>query len=178
MLAQLGLNTIGPLVSILGAALSWAFLFRNYRLSRRMAERSLNLEAKKMLLELNRQLISDPWLWSIYDEHAVRADANFDTNCANSGIFHAKLEAFAYLCLNAFEVILAEAPKPAKRGHRNESNIWVDFFHDSLARSSVIRGILERPDTPKLWSPILIARYEEWKKAATPIGASAPASSG
>jgi hypothetical protein len=28
-----------------------------------MADRSLNLDTQKMLLEINRQLISDPWLW-------------------------------------------------------------------------------------------------------------------
>jgi hypothetical protein len=137
MLAQPGLkDIIGPLISVVAAALSGVCFWLNFRLSRRMADRSLNLEAQKMLLEINRQLISDPWLWSIYDEHPVRTDADFDAKCAKSGVFQAKLEAFAYLCLNAFEVILAEPPEPAQRGKRNESNVWVDFFHNSLARSS------------------------------------------
>jgi hypothetical protein len=135
-----------------------------------MADRSLNLEAQKMLLEINRQLIADPWLWSIYDEHAVRADADFSAKCAESRLFHAKLEAFAYLCLNAFEVILAEA-----RGRRNESNIWADFFRDSVARSTVVRSILERPDASRIWSPILIERYEEWKSSTASAGADTPA---
>jgi hypothetical protein len=174
MLAQLGLKDIGTLISIVGAALSIVFFLLSFRLSVRMASRSLNLEAQKMLLELNRQLISDPWLWSIYDEHPVRTEVDFGSKCTGSGLFDAKLQAFAYLCLITFEVILAEAPKPARR-RRNESNIWVDFFHDSIARSSAIRRILESPDAARMWSPTLIACYRE-KYPATPAGADASTS--
>jgi len=176
-MVQLGLKDyVGPLISVLAAVLSVVCFWLSFKLSRRMADRSLNLEAQKMLLEINRQLIADPWLWSIYDEHAVRTDADFGPKCAESALFHAKLEAFAYLCLNAFEVILAEAPKPARRGHRNESNIWADFFRDSVARSSVVRSILERSDASRIWSPILIECYQEWRSSTRPRspGALAP----
>ncbi len=168
MLAHIGFNdVIGPLISMVGAALSVTCFWLSFRLSKRMAQRSLYLEAQKMLLEINRQLIADPWLWSIYDDHPVRTDPDFDAKCAKSGLFNAKLQAFAYLKLNMFEVILAEVPEPAQQGQRNPSNVWLDFFHYSLAGSSVIRGILERSETPQLYNPVLVALYQEWKNSAT-----------
>lgn len=177
MLAQPGLkDVIGPLISTVAAALSVVCFWLNFRLSKRMADRSLNLEAQKMLLEINRRLISDPWLWSIYDDHPVRTDPDFDGNCGKSGLFQAKLQAFAYLKLNMFEVILAEAPEPAQQGRRNASNVWLDFFHYTIANSSVIRGILERSDTSQLYNPVLIGLYEEWKNAATATSGEAAAS--
>jgi hypothetical protein len=176
MLTQLGwTGDIGPLVSMGAAALSALCLWLNFRLSRRMADRSLNLEAQKMLLEINRQLISDPWLWSIYDDHPVRTDPEFGRKCGRSGLFQAKLQAFAYLKLNMFEVILAEVPEPARHGLRNASNVWLAFFHYTIAKSSAIRDILERPDAAQLYNPVLIGLYEEWKKAAAAAGGDAAA---
>src|SRR5581483_7606523 len=115
-----------------------------------------------MLLEINRQLISDPCLWSIYDDHPVRATNAFATWRAGD-LSKAKLEAFAYLKLNMFEVVLVEIPNPGPQERPNVSNVWLNFFHDSLARSSTLRGILERPDAPRLYNRVLLALYSHWK---------------
>ena len=167
MLAQLGVKDyIGPIVSIVAAILSFVYFWRGFRLSKRMTDRSLNLEAQKMLLEINRQLISDPWLWSIYDDHPVRSDSEFESKCGQSRLFQAKLQAFAYLCLNMFEVVLAEAPEPEQQGHRNASNHWVDFFRHAVSRSTVVREILEASEARQLYDPVLIALYTEWQRSA------------
>ena len=138
-----------PLVSMFAAAISILFFVLSFRLSRRMADRSLNLEAHKMLLDLNRQLIADPRLWVFYDD--------------KSPLFRAKLEAFAYLQLNMFEIVVLEVPEPSTGEDRNPSNVWCDFFFDTLARSSVMRSILDRPNSAKIYNTVLLMLYDQWK---------------
>src|SRR5438067_10080373 len=105
MFLQIGSkDVLGPMVSVAAAAASAVCFWLNFRLSKRMADRSLNLEAQKLLIEINRQLISDPWLWSIYDDHPVRTSPDYERLCTRSMLFHAKLEGFAYLKLNMFEI--------------------------------------------------------------------------
>jgi hypothetical protein len=154
-------DMVGPLVSLIAAALSILFFVFSFRLSKRTSDRSLNLEAQKMLLELNRQLIADPQLWSIYDDHPIRAAPEFD---ASSQQFQGKLEAFAYLYLNMFEIVLFEARESSKRGERDPPSLWLKFFHFTVARSSIVRTILEGPDSNQLYNPVLLAHYEQWKK--------------
>jgi hypothetical protein len=154
----LGLGA-GPLVSMAGAAFSIVFFVLTFWFSRRMAARSLNLEASKMLFEIDRQMITEPKLWGFYDDH--RCDAEFNDS---SPQFRAKLEAFAYLQLNMFEIVLLEVPKPGRRGNRNPSKIWYNFFYDSLSRSSLMRSILERPNSAEIYNSVLITLYTQWKK--------------
>lgn len=165
-------DVLGPLISVLAAALSVLCFRLNFRLSKRMADRSLNLEAQKLLLEFNRQLISDPWLWSIYDDHPVRKDPEFQTKCGNSALFHGKLLALAYLVLNMFEIVLIEVPEPDQDNPRDISNVWVNFFHYTMARSSVVRGILEGESTARLYNPVLVHLYREWKKSTGEVNQS------
>jgi hypothetical protein len=165
-------DIIGPVVSVVAATASAVCFWLNFKLSKRMADRSLNLEAQKMLLELDRQLMSDPWLWSMYDDHPIRLSPDYERLCARSPVFQAKLEAFAYLKLNMFEIVLVEAPEPTATGTRNYSNVWLDYFHHTVARSSVIRAIFERPDASQLYNPLLIELYRQWKDANVAAAAS------
>jgi hypothetical protein len=149
-----------PLVSMFAAAISILFFVLSFRLSRRMADRSLNLEAHKMLLDLNRQLIADPRLWVFYDDHPLCNDRELNDK---SPLFRAKLEAFAYLQLNMFEIVVLEVPEPSTGEDRNPSNVWCDFFFDTLARSSVMRSILDRPNSAKIYNTVLLMLYDQWK---------------
>ena len=150
----------GPLVSMFAALISILFFALTFRLSRRMADRSLNLEAHKMLLDINRQLIADPRLWTFYDDHAVASDLELRDK---SLLFRSKLEAFAYLQLNMFEIILLEVPEPSTGEERNPARVWCDFYFDSIARSSVMREILDRPNSAKIYNAVLMTLYAQWK---------------
>ena len=108
-------DDVGPVVSMLAAAVSAWFFVLSFWLSKRMASRSQHLEAQKLLLEVNRQLIADPRLWALYDDHPVRKDPSFEED---SPLLTAKLEAFAFLKLNMFEIILAQAAKPGSPRQR------------------------------------------------------------
>ena len=158
-------DIIGPVVSTCAAVLSAGLFLWNFRLSRRLADRSLNLEGQKMLIEINRQLIADPWLWALYDDHEVRKDPDFEGKCGQSICFQAKLRAFAYLSINMFEIVLAEIPSPKRKGRRNESAVWIDFFEHAIAESSIVREILEHPHTVQVYSPALMGHYARWKES-------------
>ena len=150
-----------PLISIVVAALSAAFSWWNYRLSNKLATRSLFLEGQKFVLEIDRQLLSDPHLWRLYDDHdhaPADPDPTFDPD---STLFQGKLRAFAYLHLNMFEVILTEASERGTRG-RTMSKVWLAYFRDTLSRSRLVRRVMD--ENPKLWNPNLLKLYGEWKK--------------
>jgi len=170
---QLGFKDIaGPLVSMFAACISIWFFVLSRRLSRRMADRSLNLEAHKMLLDVNRQLIADPRLWVFYDDHPICNDRELNDNSLQ---FRAKLEAFAYLQLNMFEIVLLEVPEPSTGEDRNPSSVWCDFYFDTLSRSSVMRSILERPNSARIYNTVLLTLYDQWKTgAAAALEQSAP----
>jgi hypothetical protein len=154
-------DIIGPLISAVAAGFSIFFAGRAFRHTRKTADRSLTLEAQKMLFEVDKQLISEPKLWSIYDDHPI-VTATQD----KSPEFQAKLEAFAYLHLNMFDVVILEALDPAIGAEQRRSRVWLDYFYDTVARSSVTRGILERPDSVQLFNPVLLKLYKQWKKKA------------
>jgi hypothetical protein len=149
-----------PLVSVVAASLSILFFLLNFRHSKRMADRSLNLEADKMLLDLNRQAIADPSLFALYDDHPVSRDPEMNDGSLR---FRAKLEAFAYLHLNIFEIVIFELPEPAYGENRNAANIWCDFFFDTISHSAIMRSILELPNASLVYSPVLISLYNQWK---------------
>ena len=95
----------------------------------------------------------------------MRSDSDFASHCEQSVLFQAKLEAFAYLILNMFEVVLAEAPTPERKGRRTESAVWVDFFKHAISKSSIVRGILEIPHSMQVYSHVLTDLYADWQKS-------------
>lgn len=118
-------------------------------------------EGQKFVLEIDRQLLSDPHLWGLFDGDD-QALPDPDPNFSFAGqLFQAKLRAFAYLHLNMFEVILTEASEPSTRG-RAMSRVWLAYFRDTVSRSGIVRRILDQ--NPQLWNPALIKLYKEWKK--------------
>jgi hypothetical protein len=151
------------IVSLIAIAISILSFALSFKLSRRMADRSLNLEAHKMLLDVDRELITDPKLWAFFDDHPMSTALNLKDDSLQ---FRSKLEAFAYLMLNMFEIVLVEAPDPVSSGTRNPTNIWCDFFYDCLTRSSILRSILERPNSARIYNTALLAHYQRWQITA------------
>jgi hypothetical protein len=117
-------------------------------------------------------MIAEPKLWAFYDRHPIHFDPGFD---GSSVQFRAKLEAFAYLELNMFEIVLLEIPKLAWLRRRNPSKVWREFFYDALSRSSLMCSILERPSSAKIYNSALLELYHQWKtKAKAASAKSAP----
>jgi hypothetical protein len=116
-------------IPLIVAVLSFIVSIAAYYLSNKLATRSLFLEGQKFVLEIDRQLLSDPHLWGLYDDRDLNppdTDPKFDPDAR---YFQAKLRAFAYLHLNMFEVILTEASGPVAR-RRRMSKVWLAYFRD------------------------------------------------
>lgn len=130
-------------------------------MSKKSANRSIYVDGQKFLIEICKQLVSEPVLWCVYDDDPLRKEAIYE---AGDPVQEAKLRAFAHLHLNMFEIIVNEVPKPAVGEKRNASNVWYDYLDDTLKRSKMIRGILDEPASKRIWSDPLHQEYERWKE--------------
>lgn len=158
---------LGPAVSCVAAVLSLVFFLLNWRLARRLANRGIYVEGQKLLVEICKQLMDDPRLWTVYDEsdqEAPKGDIQFQ----------GKLRGFAHLHLNMFEIMFLEAPR-AGIFWENQSNVWVRYFKVTLSNSRPIRAVLEEPASKGIWSKRMVKIYEEWKReAGLPAGGVTP----
>ena len=159
---------LGSIASIGAAALSGYFAYLSYRQARKVSDRGINVEGTRMLLEIDRCLIEDPKLWACIDDHPVRNAEEFK-NVKNAPIFQAKLEAFSYLIINTFEMVLAETLNARDCADRNTSQLWKNFFTDTISKSTLMRNILEREEAAATLHPNLLALYKNWSESHQPI---------
>jgi hypothetical protein len=162
---QTALNILGPVISGLAALISFFYYRKNYDLSKQNADRAIYMDGQKFLIEICKHLTAEPLLWCVYDgdvgQQQLRQQFSKDIEEPK---FQAKLLAFAHLHLNMFEIVLAEAPNPNASDPKNQSNVWVDYFHDTLTRSSLIRKVLDEPESRKIWNKVLLGLYTQWKE--------------
>jgi hypothetical protein len=144
--------SVSAVVSIVAAVLSIFFFLMNYLLSTRIANRTVTIEAQKMLLEINKQYIQDPDLFAIYDSHPNREQLLK----SQSGL-EKKIEALGFLKLNVFEAVFAVLPRGSSYG------AWKAYFEDSLQTCGVLQEELDRHGG--IYHPNLIHAYVEWKKS-------------
>jgi len=117
------------------------------------------MEGQKFLVEICKNLIADPLLWCMYDDHALVSQKSEELR---DPLRQAKIMAFARLHLDMFEIVLNEVPKPGKGRRENHSNVWLSYFHDTLSRSQAIRNVLEEEGSRHIWSPTLLKQYAMW----------------
>ena len=143
------------IIALLAAVSSAAFFWFNRRLSQYIADRTVVIESHKLLLEINKQFVSDPRLLAIYDNHPDReAHLNKDPGLLE------KIRALGYQKLNVFEIVFAAWPDDRPYGS------WIAYFEDTLDKCSVVRDELN--ENTKLYDARLLAEYEKWKtKRAT-----------
>jgi hypothetical protein len=148
--------TISLVVSILSLAVSGYTAFylfgKNYELNRAIAERTVTIEAQKLLLEINKQFVSCPDLFAIYDDYPGRHDL-----LVSEPKLLPKLRAIAYMHLNVFEIVFAVLPRGTSR------KTWVKYFEDSLNRCSLLHDELNV--NPEIYHADLIAAYISWRNS-------------
>jgi hypothetical protein len=125
--ARLSWEAVSAIVSIVAAGLSFYF----FRLSKQIANRTVTVQAQRLLLEINKQYLSDPALFAIYDDWPRRDELLQDPRLADN------LKALGYLKLNVFEIAFAALPLGDDAYDR-----WIAYFDDSLKRCTVMRNEL------------------------------------
>jgi hypothetical protein len=161
------LQYLPALISFLSAVLSFVFFLLNFRLSRKLSDRSTTIEAHKLLLDIDKQLISDPRLWALQDNHPVAAALREEPA---DPLLAGKLDAFAYLVLNTFEILLAVHPGARDKRGNAEYETWRRFVHNTLKSSAALRRTLESPAMSGLYGAELLAEHE---RAKVSLGADA-----
>ena len=152
----------GVVISLVAAILSGWFAFLSYKQAQKISDRGLNVEGTKMLLDIDKCLMDDPRLWACLDDHPVRNTEEF-RDAENTPIFKAKLDAFAHFVLNTFEIVLSETRVPKDCADPHLSQLWGNFFTDTISKSTILRTILDCDESLKIVHPNLIELYSEWK---------------
>ena len=152
-------------VSFLSAVLSFIFFLRNFRLSRKLSDRSITIEGHKLLLDIDKQLIADPRLWGLQDDHPLAQTLKKDPA---DPLLAGELEAFAYMVLNSFEILLAVPPGARDKQGEAEYETWRQFVHGTLKTSAALREILRNPAVRSLYGPELRSEYDRVRAGLGP----------
>jgi hypothetical protein len=165
--------TLSAIVAIAAALFSIHFFVENAVLSRQLADRTVTIEAQKLLLEINKQLISDPSLFAIYGEndelhrliskiaHASRPVGEQgapDTKLAGDPNWTAagKLAGLGFMLLNVFEIVFAQMPPGS------ELDTWKQYFEDTLNRCPMISKLLTLTEAKVIYHRRLMESYDDW----------------
>ncbi len=142
----LAISLVSLTVSALAAYFSHGIAARQIRLANRN-------EFSKLLLEVNRELVRDPFLNYYRDSRRPPGLPPFDHLQA------AKLDSFGYILLNVAELIFDYHTHAGRRSaaERRGWESWRGVFRDLLGDSSVVRGLLGRPETAAVYSPEFVA---------------------
>jgi hypothetical protein len=110
-----------------------------------LSEQQLRLgnrnEFQKMLFEITRQMLAEPILYSIYDDHPL-ASARHDDLAEN-----AKRESVVWLFFHMFELVFAFYPgEPDSPIERESLRCWNVYCASFFRRSSLARAMISRPE--------------------------------
>ena len=141
----------GALVSLIAAIASFHYYWKNRKLSREIADRTVTFDAQKLLLEINKQFVDRPELLAIYDDDAKNWEA-LETNKE----LKERVRALGYLTLNVFEIVFSQLPSEPRDA------AWKAYLLDSLDRCSVLRDELKT--SKGIYHPRLIEEYEKWDR--------------
>jgi hypothetical protein len=160
--------TSAALVASAGTAFAVVYYYRTLELSKRIADRTVTVEAQKLLLEINKALVADPRLFSIYkdDDELLVLIAKYATiensKLPSSGPvvsdLPGKLVALGCMLINVFEIVFAQLPEGP------EHITWQAYFEDSLNRCPVISDLLKLKNADKIYHPNLMAAFRLWDK--------------
>jgi hypothetical protein len=137
---SLCISIISLLVAIFAARYS-------YQLGARQVHLAARHDFLKQLLEVDKELIRDPSLWALYDNHPMAKLRTGDP--AHEG----RLEAFAYLKFNIYNMVFVYAREmsASSLADRELFECYDHLFRDSLTTSALMRNILKGKDFESLF---------------------------
>jgi len=159
--------TSAALVASAGTAIAVIYYYQTLGLSQRIADRTVTVEAQKLLLEINKTLVADPRLFSIYKEgdelliliekYAAGEKSKLSIGGSANSDLPGKLIAFGCMLINVFEIVFAQLPQGP------EYVAWQGYFEDSLNRCPAICDLLELSEADKIYHQNLMAAFRLWK---------------
>lgn len=104
-------------IAIISLFVSLLVALRNWRYSETTVRYSARNQYMNALFDIDRQLISRPELWAIYDNHYMASELLDDAEAK------ARREAFIYLHLNLFETVYSDYNK-ILRPTKHDMEVW------------------------------------------------------
>lgn len=134
------LSSVSFAISMISFFLTALTVIFTYRFNRITIRNTAKQEHQKMLLEVNKMMIADPLLWTIYDDHPL-ADQIEETP-----ELKAKKEALIYYYLNYFDVVCEFYNKHIimNKTDKQTWDAWKEYIEYFIGRSSQAREIIKR----------------------------------
>lgn len=126
-------------VSLFSLLVAGLAAYYSYALGARQLHLASRHEFKKLLLELDKELMRDPSLWGLDISHPM---AKID---ADSPVQRAKLEAFAFYKLNLFNMVFVYASE-SRSSSSADSELFEGldrYCRDCLATEPILAGIVK-----------------------------------
>jgi hypothetical protein len=164
---------LAVVVSSVAVGVSFIVYRKTTELSSKIADRTVTIEAQKLLLEINKLFVGDPRLLTLYSPgdqiheliKQVGEEARKDLSSRAPKLLQAiepvenfagKLAALGFMLLNVFEIVFAQMPSGI------EYDTWVNYFRDTLKRCPTVCKSLELPEAKMIYHPKLMAAYRAW----------------
>lgn len=131
---------ISLVISIITFLLTILTVVFTYRFNRITIRNTAKQEHQKMLLEVNKMMIADPTLWTIYDDHPLAEGRVFTKE------EQGRKEALIYYYLNYFDVIYEFYNKHIimNRTDKETWRAWKEYMEYFFRRSSTAREIAKQ----------------------------------
>ncbi len=140
--------------SLIAVAATYGIYRRTRALSSQLPDRTVRIEAQKLLLEINKQFLSNPELLAIYDDEFDKLPKDRQADAKLRG----SLRAIAYMKINVFEIVFAIHPSGAGNGP------WKAYFDDTVAKCTLVRKELRENES--LYNEVLTEAFKRSVKGA------------
>jgi hypothetical protein len=134
------LSVVSFTVSIISFCLTFLTVIFTYRFNRITIRNSAKQEHQKMLLDIDKILITEPSLWTIYDNH------NLNSTTVRTPELEAKKEALIFYYLNFFDVVYEFYNKHIIQNKNDKETwkAWKEYMDSFIRGSSQARSIIKR----------------------------------
>lgn len=165
------LSVVSFTLSIISFVITFVTVIFTYRFNRITIRNSAKQEHQKMLLDINKILITEPSLWTIYDNHIL------NSSVVRTPELEAKKDALIFYYLNFFDVVYEFYNKHIIQNKNDKETwkAWNEYIVYFIQGSSQARGIVQRSlllyetDLSKFYSAI-ICDYERITDTEEPSG--------
>lgn len=144
-------------VALLSLVLSGFAAYKAYNLGNHQLRVVNRIEYQKLLFDIDKQLMQDPALWAIYDNHPLSAQKKDDPT--EKG----KREAFLHYHANLLELVyvfFCDA-RWLTADEKLVANAWDGWTKYLIANSSEFRTLLSRADLKESFNAKFVSNIEK-----------------
>ena len=145
-------EAISITLSLVSLGIASFAAWRAYQLAHTQLRLANRNEFQRMLIDLDKELIANPRLWAVYDSNPMPNERIEDP------VEQARVEAFAYMHLNVFELVYSffNDPGDLTRVERGAWQQWDAHLRVFLKGSSLAQTLMHSPDVAEMYAPSFV----------------------